>query len=173
MMSILEHVVSCELAKLSINRKNGTSRLVVVVECSPHAAKLPQITRLLFVFVILVCIIFSPLNLSERFEHKNHLAWQRPFPHRLELDDKGRVCICYRRILQEILDLLIDGQQPFLTCWPSRRSHCFWCHRYALSFDDESKFLVTGVFLDLGRPGTSSWCTTSFMRSLLGHRKDK
>ena len=34
------------IAKLSINLKSGASRLVVVVECSPHVAKLPQITSL-------------------------------------------------------------------------------------------------------------------------------
>ena len=43
-MSTLDHVVSGALAKLSINRKTGAYRLVVVVERSPHAAKLPQIT---------------------------------------------------------------------------------------------------------------------------------
>ena len=43
-MSMLDHVVSCALAKLSINCKSGASRLVVVVERSPHAAKLPPIT---------------------------------------------------------------------------------------------------------------------------------
>ena len=37
--SLLEH------ARLSINCKSGESRLVVVVECSPHKAKLPQITN--------------------------------------------------------------------------------------------------------------------------------
>ena len=42
MMSMLDHVVSYALAKLSINCKRGASRLVVVVERSPHAVKLPQ-----------------------------------------------------------------------------------------------------------------------------------
>ena len=44
MTSTLDHVVSGALAKLSTNRKSGASKLVVVVECSPHAAKSPQIT---------------------------------------------------------------------------------------------------------------------------------
>ena len=44
-MSMLDHVVSAEHDRLSINRKSGASRLVVVVECSPHEAKLPQITN--------------------------------------------------------------------------------------------------------------------------------
>ena len=43
-MSMLDHVVSAEHDRLSINRKSGASRLVVVVECS-HEAKLPQITN--------------------------------------------------------------------------------------------------------------------------------
>ena len=36
MLSLHEH------DRLSINRKSGASKLVVVVECSPHEAKLPQ-----------------------------------------------------------------------------------------------------------------------------------
>ena len=44
-ISMLDHVVSAEHARLSINRKSGASRLVVVVGCSPHAAKLPHITN--------------------------------------------------------------------------------------------------------------------------------
>ena len=46
-MSMLDHVASGELDRLSINRKSGASRFVVAVECSPHAAKLPHITNLL------------------------------------------------------------------------------------------------------------------------------
>ena len=38
MISMLDHVVSAEHDRLSINRKSGASRLVVVVECSPHEA---------------------------------------------------------------------------------------------------------------------------------------
>ena len=44
-ISTLDHVVSLEHARLSINRKSGASKLVVVVECSPHVAKFPQITN--------------------------------------------------------------------------------------------------------------------------------
>ena len=35
--------------------------------------------------------------------------------HRLELHDKGRVCIGYRHTLQAILDLFVDGQQPLFS----------------------------------------------------------
>ena len=41
-MSMLDHVVVGEHVNVSINRKSGGSSFVVVVECSPHAAKLPH-----------------------------------------------------------------------------------------------------------------------------------
>ena len=44
-ISMLDHVVSGDQVRLSINRKSGASRLVVAVECPPHAAKLPHITN--------------------------------------------------------------------------------------------------------------------------------
>ena len=56
-ISILDHVVSLEHARLSINRKSAASRLVVVVECSPHVAKLPQIT------IRLLCLYSSWMSL--------------------------------------------------------------------------------------------------------------
>ena len=45
MMSMLDQVVSGEHVGLSINRKSGASRFVVVVVCFPHAAKLPHVTN--------------------------------------------------------------------------------------------------------------------------------
>ena len=39
--------------------------------------------------------------------------------------------------LQEVLDLLVDGQQPFLTRLSSHRSHCLGCHSDAVGFDGE------------------------------------
>ena len=44
-ISMLDHVVSGEHVRLSINRKSGASRFVVAVECSPHTAKLPHMTN--------------------------------------------------------------------------------------------------------------------------------
>ena len=44
MMSTRDHVASGALAKLSINCKSGASKLVCVVECSPHEVKLEQLT---------------------------------------------------------------------------------------------------------------------------------
>ena len=43
--SMLDQVVSSEAVKLNMSRRKGASILVVVVDCSLHAAKLPHITR--------------------------------------------------------------------------------------------------------------------------------
>ena len=88
--------------------------------------------------------------------------------NRLELDDEARVCISYRHVLQDGLGFLVDGQQPFLTRWLSRRSHCLWRHRNALALMVNVDVLSLGLVLDLGSPGASLWCATSFLRSLSG-----
>ena len=43
------------LPRLNVSRSRGASKLVVVVDCSPHAAKLPQVTSLLLIALVGIC----------------------------------------------------------------------------------------------------------------------
>ena len=77
----MDHVVSCALAKLSISINSGASRVGCGRRVFSPCSKVATSDESPFVLTILVRLIRRLLNLGERFEHKDHLAWQRPFSH--------------------------------------------------------------------------------------------
>ena len=87
----------------------------------------------------------------------------------VELNDEGRVCIGCRHVLQEVLNLLVYEQQPFFSRTdPVVAATVLGVTGMLLDLMVNVDFLSLELFLDLGCPATSSWCTTSFLHSLSG-----